>query len=333
MMIRKQVLMFTFAFTVSVNCFAQTVTELQNTAKAFMKQGDYTNAILVLNRCVEKEPNNTSIGKDLALSYFYAQNNVKALETIEPVLESNDADDQCFLIAGNIYKYLEKPKESERIYKKGIAKFPESGPLYNELGEAQIANKDKEAIKNWEKGIKADPSFGRNYFNAARFYFFAKDFIWSNIYGEIFVNMEPNGARAAEIKKMLLDGYKQMFAESLINKETNNNGFEKAYLATLKKQQQVVEFGVTAETLSMLRTRFVIDWFASGNNPNHKLLDYQQQLLKSGLFEAYNQWIFGVAENIDAYQNWIKIKSEENKAFLDFQKVRTFKMPVGQYYH
>jgi tetratricopeptide (TPR) repeat protein len=221
-MIRKKI--FFVALAISITCsnlLAQTVTELQNTAKTFMKQGDYTNAIVILNRCIEKEPSNTSVGKDLALSYFYSQNNVKALETIQPVLESNDADDQCFLIAGNIYKYLEKPKESEKIYKKGIAKFPESGPLYNELGETQIANKDKDAIKNWEKGIKADPSFGRNYFNAARYYFFQKEYIWSNIYGEIFVNMEPNGTRAAEIKKMLLDGYKQMFVENITNKEAD----------------------------------------------------------------------------------------------------------------
>jgi tetratricopeptide (TPR) repeat protein len=311
---------------------AQSVAELQSTAKTFMKQGDYTNAIVILNKCVEKEPKNTSVGKDLALSYFYSQNNIKALEIIKSVLESNDADDQCFLIAGNIYKYLEQPKESEKTFKKGVSKFPNSGPLYNELGEMQIANKDRDAIKNWEKGIKADPSYGKNYYNAARFYFFDKDFIWSTIYGEIFINMEPNNPKSAEIKRMLLDGYKLLFAENIAAKESKKNDFEKAYLTCLKKQEQIISYGITTESIFMLRTRFILDWYNTNSNPEYKLFDYQQQLLKNGLFGAYNQWVFGIAENVVAYQNWTKTNADEYKAFADFQKTRLFKMPLGQYY-
>ncbi len=313
---------------------AQSVTALQATAKNFMKQGDFANAILILNRCIEREPANTSVGKDLAMSYFYSQNNIKALETINPVLESNDADDQCFLIAGNIYKQLEKPKEGEKVFKKGIEKFPESGPLYNELGELQIANNNKDAIKSWEKGIKADPSFGRNYFNASRYYFFQNDFVWSILYGEIFVNIESSGNRAPEIKKILLDSYKQLFTEtSMSNNNKSSNPFVKQYLEVMKKQEAVTANGINAESLSMIRARFIIDWFSTDNKPAFRLFDMQQQLLKSGMFEAYNQWLFGITENLTAYQNWIKINAEDNNAFLAFQKSRVFKMPADQYYH
>lgn len=314
--------------------FAQSVAQLQNTAKSFMRQGDYTNAVLILNRCVEKEPNNTSVGKDLALSYFYTQNNVKALETIKPVLESNDADDQCFLIAGNIYKQLEQPKESEKIYKKGVAKFPDSGPLYNELGEVQIASKNRDAIKSWEKGIKVDPSYSKNYYNASRFYFFEKDYVWSILYSEIFANMEPNNSLLSEIKRMLLDSYKQLFIETDLDKNNKSkNTFAAKYLDVMKKQMAVSANGISTESLSMIRSRFVIDWFATTNQPAFRLFDYQQQLLRAGMFEAYNQWLFGVIENLGAYQNWVKTNSEENNEFLTFQKTRIFKIPANQYYH
>jgi tetratricopeptide (TPR) repeat protein len=314
--------------------FAQTVAQLQNTAKSFMRQGDYTNAVLILNRCVEKEPNNTSVGKDLALSYFYTQNNVKALETIKPVLESNDADDQCFLIAGNIYKQLEQPKESEKIYKKGVAKFPDSGPLYNELGEVQIANKNRDAIKSWERGIKVDPSYSKNYYNASRFYFFEKDYVWSILYSEIFANMEPNNNLVSEIKKMLLESYKQMFLDTDLDKNNKSkNAFVTKYLDVMKKQIGVSANGINTESLSMIRSRFVIDWFATNNKPAFRLFDYQQQLLRAGMFEAYNQWLFGITENVGAYQNWVKNNADENNAFLTFQKSRIFKIPAEQYYH
>ena len=63
-----------------------------------------------------------------------------------------------------------------------------------------------------------------------------------------------------------------------------------------------------------------------------KLFDFQQQLLKEGMFEAYNQWLFGEVENLAAYDSWTKTHTEQYTAFENFQKNRVFKMPSGQYY-
>jgi tetratricopeptide (TPR) repeat protein len=318
-----------------VNVNAQTVAELQATAQGFMRSGDYSNAIMILNRCVDKEPDNRSVGKDLALSYYYSGDNKKAIEVIQPVLNSDEADDQIFVITGNIYKGLDKKKDAEKTFKKGIAKFPESGNLYNELGELQVNSGNREAIKTWEKGIKAAPSFGRNYFNAGRYYFFEKNFTWSLLYGEIFLNTEPIGNRAAEAKSMLLESYKQIFATDITGKDfEKKNDFEKKFLTALKKQQPVLDKGVTTESLTMMRTRFILDWYSpTDEKPEFKLFEQHQVLLRNGLFEAYNQWVFGITENITAYQNWIKNNAVENTAFIKFQQSRTFKMPQGQYYH
>jgi tetratricopeptide (TPR) repeat protein len=314
--------------------FAQTTAELQATAKTFMRQGDYGNAVLILNRCLAKEPDNTSIGKDLALSYFYLQNNEKALEIIKPVLDSKDADDQCFLITGNIYKQLDKPKESEKIFKKGIKMFPESGSLYNELGELQITNNsNKDAINNWEKGIELDPSYSKNYYNAARFYFANNNNMWCVLYGEIFVNMEPNNPKAIQLKKVIVESYKRLFSDINVAKNNKaNKSFAKLYVEALERQGVQSDQGINVESLSMIRSRFILDWFSSGNKPAFKLFEYQQLLLKEGLFESYNQWLFAATENETAYQNWIKTHNAENMEFIKFQKSRIFKIPTGQYY-
>ncbi|MGZ8550027.1 MAG: tetratricopeptide repeat protein, partial [Chitinophagaceae bacterium] len=60
--------------------------------------------------------------------------------------------------------------------------------------------------------------------------------------------------------------------------------------------------------------------------------DYQQQLLKEGLFDAYNQWLFGAAENLAGYDSWSKTHTEQYEAFNTFQRNRIFRMPAGQYY-
>ncbi len=65
----------------------------------------------------------------------------------------------------------------------------------------------------------------------------------------------------------------------------------------------------------------------------YRLFEYQQQLLKGGMFEAYNQWIFGAAANVGAYENWTRFHVEEANQFNNFQKNRIFKLPAsGQYY-
>ncbi len=314
--------------------FAQTAEQLHETAKAFMKQGDYANAVLVLNRSLQKSPENMSVAKDLAMSYYFQKDNAKALETIKPVLDSKDADDQCFQIAGNIYKQLDQINELEKLYKKGIKKFPESGPLYNELGEVVFGNNKLEAIKYWEKGIQADPGYSKNYFNAARYYFFTMDKVWSIIYGEMFVNMEPTGNKTPEMKQILFDSYKKLFTETDLEKNNKEkNSFVKSYLEVMNKQAGVTNAGINVEVLTMIRTRFIIDWFATGSKPAFKLFSLQQQLLKEGMFEAYNQWLFGATENLSAYENWVKTHTAENAAFIALQKSRMFKIPNDQYYH
>ena len=333
----KKISRFLFILIVSLNSTAQTPDskQLHENAKAFMRQGDYANAILVLNRGLQLDPQNIEISKDLALNYFFEKDNNKALEVIKPVLERDDADDQSFQIGGSIYKAMDMPKECEKLYKKGLKKFPASGALYNDMGELLLAQSNYESIKQWEKGIEVDPSYSRNYYNAAKFYFLTTDKVWSIVYAEIFINMEPFSNKTPEIKELLLESYKKLFRD--VDLESNNkdkNDFVKSYLQSMNKQSSVAAQGINEETLTMIRTRFLLDW-NTGNNKKfpYQLFDYHRQLLQEGMFEAYNQWLFGSVQNLAGFQNWIATHNTEYSAFSNFQKSRIFKMPSGQYYH
>jgi tetratricopeptide (TPR) repeat protein len=239
-----------------------------------------------------------------------------------------------YQIGGNVYKALEEVKEGEKMYKRALKKFPKSGPLHSEYGELLWAKKDYEAIKLWEKGIQEDPSFAGNYYNAAVFYFYTKDKIWSLVYGEIFVNMESLTERATAMKDLLLNAYKEkLFADGAKEPEKNKNGFVKAYLETMNRQSALLTRGITTETLTMIRTRFILDWFQNhASKYPFRLFDYHQQLIREGMFEAYNQWLFGTVENLPAYDNWTKTHAEAYTKFTNFQRGRIFKMPAGQYY-
>jgi hypothetical protein len=62
------------------------------------------------------------------------------------------------------------------------------------------------------------------------------------------------------------------------------------------------------------------------------LFEYHRQLLREGLFDAYNQWLFGPVQNLTAFQNWTTVHAESYKDFSDFQRGRVFKLPSGQNY-
>jgi hypothetical protein len=70
---------------------------------------------------------------------------------------------------------------------------------------------------------------------------------------------------------------------------------------------------------------------------NAKLYPYQlfshwQHMIREGIFEAYNQWLFGASFGADAYQNWQNTHAEEAQKFKEFQQSRIYRQPGGQYY-
>jgi tetratricopeptide (TPR) repeat protein len=315
-------------------CQQQDTKTMQESAKNFQKKGDYNNAVLVLNRAMQQDPDNLDVQKDLAFALYLKTDIDKALETIKPLLERRDADVQVYQIAGMIYKAKEDLNEAEKLYKKGIKKFPQSGVLYNDYGELLWFKRDNNAIKQWEKGMEMDQNYSANYYNGARYYFYTSDKTWSIIYAEIFVNMESYSRRTIETKYLLLESYKKLLTDTDIMKNQNSkNPFTIAYLNTVSRASSVISLGITPESLTGLRTRFILDWddkYAS--RFPYRLFEYHRQLLKDGLFESYNQWLFGPIQNLTAFQNWTNKHAESYTEFTTFQQGRVFKLPQGQSY-
>jgi len=333
---KKYYLFLSLSFLLySATAFSQEdASQLRDNANQFMLQGDYSNAILLLLKAQELSPKDIQIAKDLAMNYYLNKDNDKALQTIKPVLDRDDADDQCYQIAGNIYQGLDLPDECEKLYKKGIKKFPQSGALYNDYGELLSERHDPYAIDQWEKGIEIDPSYSRNYYNACKFYYLADNSVWTILYGETFADMEPLNAESPEIKDIISESYKRLFSNpDLLKNNPDKSKFTAAFIETMNKESDITRMGINPESLTMIRTRFILDWYKdyAAKFP-FRLFDLQRQLLQSGMFDAYNQWLFGSVQNLASYQNWVNTHAEEYNAFDHFQKGRIFKIPQGQYY-
>jgi tetratricopeptide (TPR) repeat protein len=314
---------------------AQDAKQLHDNARDFMHKGDYANAILILNRALGKDPGNLEIVKDLGLNYYYSKDYNKCIEVLKRLFDRNDVDDQCFQIAGDAYWALEDAKGAEETYRKGIRKLPNSGPLYNEVGKVLWSKGDFTAIKEWEKGIENDPGYAGNYYNASKYYYLSLDKVWSLLYGEIFLNIDPKSVYAPEVKNILFEGYKKLFTDANIEKNNKDKSpFTIAYLKAMNKQSSLVAAGINTETLITIRTRFILEWdeYAATKFP-YKLFQLHKQYIEAGLFNAYNQWVFATEQNMPAYQKWITDNPKEYAALNRFLQDRMFKVPPGQYYH
>jgi tetratricopeptide (TPR) repeat protein len=332
--------LFLFLFLVTLETTTQAQTpptdtrSVQETARAYTRQGDFTNALVVLNEGLKKDPQNLELSKDVAFNYYLAKDYDKGIAVGKGLVDRADADVTSYQILALLYKAIGQAKECDKLYKAGIKRFPQSGVLLSEYGEMLWANQDFSAIKLWEKGIEIDPNYSGNYYNAARYYFFTQDKVWGLIYGEIFLNLESYSKRTAEIKDLLLEGYKKLFTDPNMQKNQDiKSPFVVAFLNVIGKESFTIAKGISTESLTVLRTKFIIDWFQTypTNYPFH-LFDYERQLLKDGMFDAYNQWLFGAAGNLTVFQAWTTAHSDEYTRFTDFQKGRVFKMPAGQYY-
>jgi tetratricopeptide (TPR) repeat protein len=309
--------------------------KLQETGRTFMKTGDYNNALMVFNRALELKPNDLSLLKDIAYTNYLKRDFTKGLEVAKPLVDRDDADVQTFLITGNLYKATEQLKDGEKMYRKGVKRFPESGAIRAELGDIMWLQKNSDAILEWEKGIEVDPNYAGNYYHAARYYYLTTNRVWTLLYGEIFINLESYTSRTAEIKLVLLDGYKKLYSKDPKLSKTNKKPgeFEKAFLEVMNSQESLTDKGITMESLTMIRTRYVIDWFQKyATKYPYRLFDHWQQLMRGGLFEAYDQWVFGASIDPVQNQRWNETHTVQVEAYKKLQGNRVFKIPANQYY-
>ena len=314
----------------------QTIESIRKQATAAAQQQDFTGAIQTLEQGLQQYPDNIELLKDEAYIAYISRDFKRSLELGKNITQREDADVQSFQILGLTYKAIADYKDADKLYKTGIKKFPNSGVLYSEYGDmlTQYDNKHG-AIAQWEKGIAADANYSSNYYYASKYYAEENNIFWSCIYAEIFVNIESLTKRTTEIKSLLLNNYKTLLGNkgNLEVLKNNGNDFEKAVAASMLSAAETETGNISPEMITAFRTRFLLNWSnTNATSYPYRLFDFSLQLLRDGLFDAYNQWLFGPTINKNKFDNWVYTHDEEMQNFTQFQKNVLFKMPAEQYY-
>lgn len=302
--------------------------QMYRQAKEYLSKGGVQQAIVLYRQALQLAPDMVLLYRDLAQALNLAGSYNEAYETIAPILASKRADEHIYQIAAIALAGKGERKKARKLLEKGIAQFPHSGLLYYELGKSYEAIGDKEyALDSWLQGIENDPGYHLNYYEAAKMYAEAGQPIWVLLYGEIFVNLEQYTTRSVEMRKLILTSYENLYrntsslpipkyGQQSVGAEIAKD-FETAVRQIMLQLAPVVSDGITVENLTMLRTRFVMEWQTTyAARFPFTLFIYHDKMLRTGHFDAYNQWLLGQVHNIHEFNAWTEFHS---KAIPDYE--------------
>ncbi len=302
------------------------VEALYKSAQASLASGAFRQAIASYQQAIALAPAQMILYRDLASAYLLSGNYNRAESTISSIIERGEADAQSYAIASAVQTALKEDKKARKLLDRGLERFPASGFLFHEKGKYyEEQSQIQDALKAWLDGIAADPGYHINYYDAARAYMQTSKPVWAIIYGEIFVNLERFTPRSNETRKLLLSAYRRFYATPdaadvpRFGKGSSSaapRNFEEAASQTLLRLAPVVADGIFTENLTMLRTRFAMEWIETqGATYPFSLFSHWDDLLRAGHFDAYNQWLFGRAENVAQYEAWVKFHPDAVKNY------------------
>ncbi|HTN46676.1 MAG TPA: tetratricopeptide repeat protein [Flavipsychrobacter sp.] len=313
------VLSFTKASAQTSEWTSPEVEQMYVRAKDYLSKGGIKQAIVLLQQAIQLSPETSLLYRDLAYCYQLNKEYNEAYLTIEPLIKNNQADEQSYAIAGNALAGMGEKKKAKNTFEKGIKVYAHSGVLYHGLGKYYYDNNDPEyALRSWLDGIENDPSYHLNYLEAAKVYAGTDKPMWAIFYAEVFINMEKETPRSMEARRLMLMAYTKVFTtigtgytpkykEWSATAAPKERDFENTVMLTLLQLAPIMSGGITTENLTMLRTRLAMEWMENyAVKFPYSLFTYHDKLLREGQFDAYNQWLFGKAENAVLFESWIK---------------------------
>ncbi len=340
MWIKKLFLCFTLIFC-KVICQGQEtglspeLKQMYRNVEQYRQLGNYKDAIITLKQLLVLAPGHNTLITELGNLYYVSGEYSLAAETLEPLMKEPHSSDTVFQLLAASQMVQKEFKKANNTLNKGQAGFPSSCMLFYRRGQLCMLQQDNDAaIQAWQAGIQACPGEPLNYLEAARAYLNTDNKIEGLMLGEAYLAMRSDTAGNDSVKKMIFEGWKNYFVTLADKKPGKNTGKGSAQIIDdyYRMLTPVVSDGITTENLTMVRTRLLMEWVANQPRPGRgDLFEYQDDLIRNGRFDMYNEWLFGKAEHEGQYNAWLKFHDYEMEQFLKWRSANPFKpVPFGK---
>ena len=305
--------------------------QMSRHAAESMSFGNYTDAITTYKLAIKLAPDNKQLYKDLGNAFYRAGRYAEAEETLKPLtgLKGTGPDTYAQLAAAQIAQ--KKLREAKATAQDALKTFIYSGEIHQRLAQVYtLEGKPEEALNTLLDGLDGDPTCAPCYYDAATIYLDNASPAWGLIYGEMYLGLRRDTTGDQLMKTKLFAGYKALFENIAGDKvpvygKTDAVAAPTDFITTVQKVYTklapVVSDGITTENLTMLRTRFLMDWFSNWNAKYpFSLFTYQDERIRNGYFDVYNEWLFGLADNTTEYNAWNTFHPGDIDRFLDWNR-------------
>jgi hypothetical protein len=313
--------------------------KFENALQTFHK-GDSKGALEILNECIELNPKEISYYYEMAFIYYSTGNYKRALKIGLSIKNHKKVHPEVFTLIGNCYDILGDWKKSLDIYAEGLKKFPDAGRLYFEtaITYARLDN-DSQAINNWELAVDASPNYASSYYYLAKFFYSSAEPVWSRIYGEIFMNLEPDTKRTKEISKLLYMNFERFLhfkgdTLQLVMSNIKNEKYKKAstfeFIHMLGTSKLGKKFSISF--IDSVRANVAEAWNETNRNffpiP---IIILQNKLIENGLMEAYDYWLFK-SGNETEFNKWFDNNSSKYRELVKWMNDNPLILDSANYF-
>ncbi|MEQ8927314.1 MAG: hypothetical protein RLO81_15955 [Fulvivirga sp.] len=303
-----------------------------------MDEGDYNKAVTLLLKAQKLDPNRFDYPYEIGYALYQSKLYEQTIEWLNPLMSHPEATDVLYQLLGNAYDELEYRDSAIWCYQKGIEKYPNSGKLFLESGIVEYRKENyDQAVQYWEDGIRAEPNFSSNYFWLGRTLSDSNLKIWSLMYGEIFMLLEPNTHRTQEMSEILYDVYNSSIEFETDTSSRVSLNKEIVIKADEFAENPIIPFELNFEALftlacapdssrtnkdlniylfSKIRQDFSEYWNQKDFSQN-TLFEFHQILIKHDVFDAYNYWLLMMGD-IENYKSWFDSNGQEFEVFAAY---------------
>jgi hypothetical protein len=317
----------------SFTCHAQEANispELQQmraNAREYMARGNYKDAITTYKQLTAIRKNDYNLVAELARAYAKNGEIKQATELFRKVGDGEEMTDTAYCIVSQIYLEAHELRNANKWANWGLKKYPNSGILYEQHGLVLYNGDNNDALKEWMTGMEKAPGYAGNYKQAATATA-NSGYLWPVIWGETYLYMAHDTSGDATFKEMLLQCWKNYF-EQVTEEPNPKYAFEQYGNTELLQLTPVVSDGINVESLTMIKTRYMLQPIAT-TQYHISLWDHYNEMLRSGWFDVYNEWLYGQACSNNQFVAWNKFHAGDIDKFLDWKKTHPIRIvPSG----
>lgn len=247
-----------------------------------------------------------------------------AIALLAPIYTDTSLKDRGYQLLGACYDERQDTASSRRIYREGLQAYPTSGRLHFEMGQQYYVAFDRTTAHQWwAKGTQADPTYAKNYYWLAKSFSQTKDLLWGLLYAELFLNLERNTQRTAEMSQLCFEMWNKAlkvgdandpinFCSDEVLEQPDPRGpnvmafpvafeYTMALAASVVTPKDTVTRRLTIEQMVDLRYAFTRAWAKAGLDTTHRndLLTWNIELQRQGKLKDYLWWLYAYGDKVE----------------------------------